>query len=165
MMLDARHLNDPVWLACGGVETLLSYGATDQQIEDLIDGEGRFADLLSKVPPRHCQFLEKDCLPYYETEEHIFVHANADPDLPMDQQSEDMLYWQKLIRPCEHISGKTMICGHTRQTSGWPLNLGTTICIDTNVYEDGWLTCLDVHTGRIWQADERGETRTGWLDD
>jgi serine/threonine protein phosphatase 1 len=165
MMLDARYVTDPLWLACGGDTTLRSYGITDRQIEELIDEEACYEDVLANVPPRHWRFLEKYCLPYYETDEHIFVHANADPDLPLDQQSDDMLYWQKLIRPCVHISGKTMICGHTRQKNGWPLNLGTTICIDTNVYEDGWLTCLDVYTGRVWQANERRETRSGWLDD
>ncbi len=83
----------------------------------------------------------------------------------MDQQSDDMLYWQKLVRPCAMFSGKIMICGHTRQKNGLPLDLGTTICIDTNVYEDGWLTCLDVRTGRIWQANEMGKSRIGWLHD
>ena len=165
MMLDARHSTDPMWVACGGGATLLSYGATDQQIEDAIEKGGHYGDLLLKVPPGHWRFLEEECLPWYETETHFFVHANADADLPLDQQSDDMLYWQKLLRPCVHVSGKTMICGHTRQKSGLPLNLGTTICIDTNVYEDGWLTCLDVHTGRIWQANELGKARCGWMDD
>ncbi len=165
MMLEARHLTDPLWLACGGVTTLRSYGATDPQIENAIDGIDSLDDLLAGVPPRHWQFLENDCRRWYETETHFFVHANADADLPLDRQSDDMLYWQKLIRPCNHVSGKTMICGHTRQKTGRPLDLGTSICLDTNVYEDGWLTCLDVDTGRIWQANELGKTRTGWLGD
>ncbi len=42
MMLDARHLTDSLWLACGGDATLLSYGITDRQIEDAIDGKGCF---------------------------------------------------------------------------------------------------------------------------
>ena len=103
-------------------------------------------------------------MPYYETEKHIFVHANLYPDLPLAEQPDYMLYWDKLVEPCAHVSGKTMICGHTRQKSGLPLDWDTTICIDTNVYGDGWLTCLDVLTGRIWQANELGKARTGWLD-
>jgi len=165
MMLAARRFTDPLWLACGGGETLLSYGATDRQIEELLEGRGRMNELLAKVPSRHWQFLEEDCLRWYATETHFFVHANADARLPLDRQSDDMLYWQKLIGPCSHVSGKTMICGHTRQKSGWPLDLGTTICIDTGAYDDGWLTCLDVPTGRIWQANEQGEIRIGWLQD
>jgi serine/threonine protein phosphatase 1 len=165
MLLEARQRSDPLWLACGGVKTLRSYGASDQQIEDLIEGRSSSADLLADVPDRHWQFLEDDCRAWHETEHHIFVHAYADPDLPLEQQSEDVLYWQKLLRPCEHVSGKIMICGHTRQKNGLPLDLGSTICIDTNVYEDGWLTCLDVESGRIWQANELGKARTGFLHD
>jgi serine/threonine protein phosphatase 1 len=58
-----------------------------------------------------------------------------------------------------------MICGHTSQKSGRPLNLGHAVCIDTWVYGRGWLTCLDVQTGKLWQANQAGETRTAWLDD
>ncbi|HTU89032.1 MAG TPA: hypothetical protein VMF69_02945, partial [Gemmataceae bacterium] len=80
------------------------------------------------------------------------------------EQPDYILYWEKLTEPCAHFSGKTLICGHTRQKSGLPLDLGTSICIDTNIYDGGWLTCLDVRSGRIWQANEQGATRTGWLD-
>lgn len=163
MMLEARTRTDPLWLACGGIQTLRSYGATDRQIEDAVEGKGRFEELLAGVPARHWQFLENDCVRWHESERHIFVHACLDPELPPEQQSDDMLYWQKLIRPCAHVSGKTLICGHTRQKSGVPLDLGTSVCIDTSVYDGGWLTCLDALSGRIWQANEQGETRMSWL--
>lgn len=165
MMMDARNAVDPVWMACGATETLLSYGATEEEIEAAVDRGSAFGELLARVPPRHWHFLEEQCVAWHETDRHFFVHANARADQPLDQQSDNVRYWQKLLWPCSHYSGKIMVCGHTRQKSGWPLNLGTTICIDTNVYDDGWLTCLDVHAGRIWQANERGETRTCRLED
>jgi serine/threonine protein phosphatase 1 len=159
MMLDIhRHGVDPLWLSYGGNNTLQSYGIDDDY--DDID----LRELLAKIPKRHWKFLEDDLLPYYETDEYIFVHANLYPDLPLDEQPDYMLYWEKLDGPCAHVSGKTMICGHTRQKSGVPLNLDTSICIDTNIYDGGWLTCLDVLSGRFWQANEQGETRTGWLE-
>ena len=76
-----------------------------------------------------------------------------------------MLYWEKLHRDysAPHQSGKIMVCGHTAQQSGMPLDLGHAVCIDTFVYGTGWLTCLDVHSGRLWQARQNGETRTGCL--
>ncbi|HZV06316.1 MAG TPA: metallophosphoesterase family protein [Gemmataceae bacterium] len=166
MMLEARNGHDLGWLAVGGKETLLSYGITESEIDTLEEGDSYFGDpngLLARIPQRHWEFLEEDCLPYYETEKHIFVHANLYPYLQLDEQPDYMLYWERLVEANEHISGKTMICGHTRQKSGVPLDLDTSICIDTNVYDGGWLTCLDVRSGRIWQANERGETRTGWL--
>ena len=59
-----------------------------------------------------------------------------------------------------------MVFGHTAQKSGWPLTIGHAVCIDTWVYgPTGWLTCLDVDSGEVWQARENGETRTGWLDE
>lgn len=157
MMLNVRRSGvDPLWLSYGGNVTLRSYGIDDS-------GEIDLQEVLAKIPERHWKFLEEDCLPYYETEEHIFVHANLYPDLPLEDQPDYMLYWERLDWPCAHFSGKTMICGHTRQKSGIPLDLETSICIDTNVYDGGWLTCLDVLSGRIWQANERGEKRTGDL--
>ena len=56
-------------------------------------------------------------------------------------------------------------CAATRGSrSGVPLDLGSTVCIDTGVYDSqGWLTCLHVETGGYWQANQRGETRTGSL--
>jgi serine/threonine protein phosphatase 1 len=143
------------WLALGGSETLASYAPAGQ--------EGRFED----IPDRHWHFLEQTCQPYYETDAHLFVHANAYPNLPLAQQPDYMLYWEPFVtdwsRP--HDSGKTLICGHTSQRSGLPLDLGHAVCIDTRVYgATGWLTCLDVTTGRLWQASEAGDARTGWRD-
>jgi serine/threonine protein phosphatase 1 len=167
MMLEVRNGRDLGWLAVGGKETLRSYGIADSQIDALFEDAGWFSDLqgsLGQIPKRHWKFLEEDCLPYYETDKHIFVHANLYPDLPLDEQPDYMLYWERLVEPCAHMSGKIMICGHTRQKNGLPLDLGTSVCIDTNIYEGGWLTCLDVLSGRVWQANELGKVRTGWLD-
>ena len=101
---------------------------------------------------------------WYETETHFFVHANAYPDLPLEEQPRYMLLWEKLYQPCVHVSGKVMICGHSRQADGLPRNLGATVCIDTGAYErQGWLTCLDVTSGHFWQADQQGHRRAGVL--
>ena len=92
-------------------------------------------------------------------------HVHAALDLPFDEQPAYMLLWEKLDGVVEHISGKVMVCGHTRQKDGVPLDLGATVCIDTGIYdEQGWLTCLHVETGRYWQANQRGQTRTGHLE-
>jgi serine/threonine protein phosphatase 1 len=156
MMIDARDGWDGryMWLACGGYETLLSYGSQDPDASDL-----------SEVPKAHWRFLETACVDCYETDSHFFVHANAYPDLPLSEQPPYMLYWEKLIDPCTHVSGKTMVCGHTRQLGGLPRNLGASVCIDTGAYDPhGWLTSLDVTTGRYWQANQAGQMRTGWLE-
>jgi serine/threonine protein phosphatase 1 len=116
------------------------------------------------VPEEHWHFIENVCANWYETETHFFVHANVAPDVPLIEQSHHMLFWEKFADPAPHISGKTMVCGHTSQKSGVPLNFGHAICIDTRVYGKGWLTCLDVMSGRIWQANQAGQYRTAWID-
>ena len=58
-----------------------------------------------------------------------------------------------------------MVCGHTSQKSGRPKNRGHAICIDTYAHGGGWLTCLDTTSGRVWQANEKREVQTSWIDD
>jgi serine/threonine protein phosphatase 1 len=155
MMVVARDdpQERPMWLRFGGVETLESY---DHRPGD---------DVYDRVPERHWQFLERELLNHHETADHIFVHATARPDVPLADQDTMALLWHRLTGPIAHVSGKRVICGHTRQDSGYPLDLGSTVCIDTAIYEaHGWLTCLDVGTGQFWQANQRGDTRIGSLD-
>jgi len=155
MMLQARFSSrhESEWRYCGGKETLASYSKSDKG--------GKLKD----VPAHHWDFIENVCVDWYEIDTHFFVHANAYPDLPLADQPSYMLFWQKFNNPAPHFSGKTMVCGHTSQKSGVPINLGHAICIDTRVYGKGWLTCLDVTTGRVWQANQSGQQRRAWIED
>ena len=156
MMLESRkgreYLKD--WLTCGGREALASYGNQyTEQVREL-------------VPASHWEFLDETCVDWYEIDTHFFVHAQVDPGIPLDDQPLSMLHWEPLLfTPAPHTSGKIMICGHTKQRSGVPRNWGCAVCIDTWVYGDGWLTCLDVKSGRYWQANRHGELREDWLDE
>ena len=151
MMLDGRnnYIAQEEWLHCGGRATLDSYNGT-----------------LDDVPDAHWRFLE-DTQATYEADTHFFVHANAFPEIPLDEQPEYMLFWEKLQATWStpHTSGKTMVCGHSAQKSGVPLDLGHAVCIDTFVYGTGWLSCLEVRSGQVWQARQTGETRIGRLGD
>ena len=49
--------------------------------------------------------------------------------------------------------------GHTPQKSGEVLDLGYMKCIDTNCHGGGWLTALEVGTGKVWQANLVGEVQ------
>ena len=91
---------------------------------------------------------------------HIFVHANVESKTPLTQQSTVWLRWDKFIGDeVRHISGKTVICGHTSQSSGMPAMCDGFICIDTRAHGGLWLTCLDVDKELIWQASQSGEFR------
>ncbi len=109
---------------------------------------------------RNWRFLER-CRPFYETDTHRFVRANYLPALPLREQPVEVLRWRSL-EDCvsgPHVSGKVAVVGHTPQTSGEVLNLGHLLCLHTFVQGGGWLTALDVLTGQVWQADERGRMR------
>ena len=149
LLLDVRARRHPIsWLlGIGGVATLDSYGP------------GRD---LALIPEGHLAFLE-GCLDYHETPRHIFLHANYDPDLPMEEQPYSRLRWESLraATPAPHPSGKTVIVGHTSQRGGEILDLGHLKCIDTFCFGGGWLSALDVDTLQVWQANKEGELRGG----
>lgn len=133
------------WLKFGGEETLNSY--------DYKPGS-------DMIPPEHVRFI-RAFRDYHETESHIFVHANYDHSLPMERIGGTKLRWE-FIEPAKlrpHFSGKTVVVGHTPQVSGEILDLGFLICIDTDCSRGGWLTALDVETGRVVQANQRGDLR------
>jgi serine/threonine protein phosphatase 1 len=157
MMLAARGDVEALrgWLLCGGAQALASYSPLGD------------AGSLVDVPDEHWHFLDRCCVAWHETATHIFVHANVHPDVPMDEQPGYLLRWEAIDaqNSAPHCSGKVLVCGHTQQRSGLPLNLGHAVCIDTWAYGSGWLTCLDAATGRIWQANQEGRVRTLWLDE
>lgn len=142
------------WCACGGAEAMESYAGPD--------GVGTLDD----IPDSHWHFIEHVCVDWYEADAHVFVHANLHPGLPLKEQPTDWLHWQFLSPTyhAPHISGKTMVCGHSEQRTGRPLRLDRAVGIDTWAYGNGWLTCLDVTTGEYWQANELGTVRAGRLE-
>jgi serine/threonine protein phosphatase 1 len=156
MLMDAKEnpIKFAMFLGVGGDNTLESYR---------LDGhDEEFPDL---IPAEHWDFFEQHLLPYFETETHFFVHAGAYAEIPLADQPEFMLYWEKWNDPPKHDSGKIMVCGHTSQKSGLPLFNGNAVCIDTWACGGGWLSCLHAESGKIWQANQDGETRTMWLDE
>ena len=120
-------------------------------------GPGR---VLSLIPDNHLKFAQS-CLDYHETKTHIFVHASYESHLPMGEQTTSILRWEPIGKsvPERHISGKTVIAGHTSQKNGEIRDLGHVKVIDTYWYGGGWLTALDVRTEEVWQADREGNMR------
>jgi serine/threonine protein phosphatase 1 len=132
------------WLLFGGSATLQSYGSLR----------------IETIPDEHIAFLRK-CLLFYETDQYIFLHGCYDPELSLQRQSSQMLLWGKLrpAPPGPHCSGKTVIVGHTAQHDGQILDLGYLKCIDTCCYGSGWLTAMELPSGRVWQADKQGKIK------
>jgi serine/threonine protein phosphatase 1 len=135
------------WQEIGGDATLASYGSFEA------------------IPRTHWDFIENQCLRLWETDTHFFVHANAYPNVPLNEQPDLAIYWGRFDNTWPHNSGKVMVCGHTSQKDGLPRNRGYAICIDTWACGRGWLSCLDVEAGVIWQANQAGQSRRLALDD
>lgn len=134
------------WIYSGGEDTLKCYAGRGKN--ELID-------------PDHLEFLRGHCRDYHETDGFIFVHANYFPNLPMSQQSSRTLRWEFIEpeRMAPHYSGKTVVAGHTPQTSGEVLDLVFLKVIDTDCSRGGWLTALEVGSGEVIQADQLGGIR------
>ena len=152
MMLEAAEnpFGADSWKECGGLETLLSYGVL------------RGSDWPSKIPEAHWSFLRSTGR-YYETARHIFVHACLDPQLGLDEQMNDMLYWETFDQLRPHRSGKKVVCGHTTLGDSKIADVGYGVCIETGVAYGGWLTCLDALSGQFWQTNQDGHSRSGKL--
>lgn len=136
------------FLGMGGEATLASYG-------------GVRLDNLQAIPRQHVAFLRR-CRDAFESESHLFFHAQYVPHLAVARQPPRALRWEKLrdVVPPPHVSGKRAIVGHSAQKSGEILDLGHIVCIDTFCYGGGWLTALDVESGQVWQVDHTGRLRS-----
>ena len=127
------------WLMIGGQVALNSYGPGLQT---------------EAIPIEHFDFL-RTCRPYFETETHLFLHANYFPDVPISQTKNHTLRWLSLrdhIPSRAHCSGKIVIVGHTPQSQ--VLDLDYLIGIDTGCAMGGRLTALDVDTKQSWSSTE-----------
>jgi len=148
MLLDAQTDESVVeaWLRYGGSATLASYGGDPENI-----------------PVEHLEFF-RSAVNFVESERNIFLHANLERGIPLDRQSAEWLRWTHLTGfEIPHESGKRIVCGHTPQKSGYPLEFPGWICIDTFACGTGWLTCLDVTTNDFCQANQSGNLRFGSL--
>lgn len=123
----------------GGDTTIESYGLVETT-------EGKKIN----VPENHLEFF-KSLLPYYETDDYIFVHAGIRSGIPMEKQSVDDLTWIRhaFIRSF-HDFGKIVVFGHTPLPD--PLVQPNKIGIDTGACYGGKLTCVVLPETRIIQV-------------
>ena len=140
-----------MWECLAGESPLSSYGV------------GASEELLGNVPRQHLEFLESRCCDSHETEEFIFVHGGIQPHQNPAEEDRDRLQWSALSLAAPHISGRTVVCGHTSQSTGTIADLGHTICIDTGITKGQWLTCLDLTDFSFTQVSAKLECRRGVL--
>ncbi|NTW48353.1 MAG: serine/threonine protein phosphatase [Chlorobiales bacterium] len=149
------------WSLNGGDATLASYSPNG----------------ILEIPDSHIDFISS-CPYYYDTPNFFFVHAGLKPYFTIEDNlskfSPHDLTWERDHLAKEHIETqdyvweKTVVCGHTPQSS--PLILNKLICIDTGcVYSKssnlGKLTAIRLPSYEIVQVKNQQVKRTikNWL--
>ena len=150
MMINAiknPKLSATMWLQCGGEEALESYG-----------------NKLANIPEWHVDFLSSG-IDYYETPEAVFVHANLEPGIPLNEQASHWLRWKHLSGSERQLGdGRLVICGHSKQPEG-PLYRNGWVCLDTGAYGGGVLTALEITSRNIIIASPKQVNDSLTLED
>lgn len=108
-----------MWYWQGGAETYASYDGNEQEMQHAIEWFKSFPL-------------------YYESDNHIFVHAGLRPNLPLSAQTEnDMLWIREEFIGSAFDWGKRVIYGHTATTV--PNIQRNKIGLDTKPREQGFL--------------------------
>ena len=128
-----------LFLFNGGRATLSSYGFRDATDRKKI-----------VLPDDHMEFFQS-LLPWYETDDYIFVHAGLRPGIPLDKQSPEDLMWIRYeFIDSSHDFGRVVVFGHTHMAE--PLMEANKIGIDTGAVYGGSLTCVALPEKEIYQA-------------
>jgi serine/threonine protein phosphatase 1 len=140
-----------LWECLAGDSPLTSYGI------------GVTESVLQTIPPHHLRFLEETCQNFHQDEDFIYVHGGIQSHLDPGEESTERLHWSTLSQAVPHLSGKTVIFGHSAQKSGRVADLGHTICVDTGITSGGFLTCLNLDTREFVQVSDEERINRGQL--
>ena len=134
-------VEDDIYLANGGFATLKAYGISRSDAPKVRK---------KKIPPDHLKFF-KTLLPYYETDQFIFVHAGLIPGRELNEQSlYDMQWIRQTFIDSDDDFGKRVVFGHTHFSE--PLVEDNKIGIDTGAVYGGRLTCVELPALKFYQV-------------
>jgi serine/threonine protein phosphatase 1 len=134
-------VEDDIYLANGGFATLKAYGILRSDAPKVRK---------KKIPPDHLKFF-KTLLPYYETDQFIFVHAGLIPGRALNEQSLfDMQWIRQTFIDSDDDFGKRVVFGHTHFSE--PLVEDNKIGIDTGAVYGGRLTCVELPALKFYQV-------------
>lgn len=144
------------WCRYGGREALASYGidVSDLSEEALAAKAGEIARRFeAALPPEHAAFLAETRLSW-RCGDYLFVHAGIRPGTPLEAQTaRDMLWIRHGFLESEAEHGVIVVHGHTPGPE--PVIRANRICVDTQAFASGVLTCL------VIEGDQRRLMATG----
>lgn len=130
---------DSRWLQFGGLDTLISYGISPDSFSRARARE-RAVLLDATIPTEHLDLLRS--LPGMLTlPTAVFVHAGIRPDIPLEAQRDDDLFWiREPFLGAEMPQDMLVVHGHTPNVE--PVVAGRRICVDTGAFATGVLTAV-----------------------
>ena len=144
LMLEYHRTGDPALLPflrhLGIDKTLNSYGVSrPQSLHEMFF-----------LPEEHRKLFDS-LLPYWETEDYIFVHAGLEPGLPLEQHDlSSLCETRSAFLSEEYDYGKLVIFGHT--PFEMPLVTPTRIGLDTGAVYGNFLTALELPSRIFYHA-------------
>lgn len=126
----------------GGIETIQSYG---------ISVFAPPTEMVSALPAKHFKFF-RELEAAIEVAEFICVHAGLNPQLSLDEQTDNDVYWiRDEFLNTTHEFGRTVIFGHTPHQELFmhmPYKLG----LDTGLVFGNKLSCVELTAGKVFQV-------------
>lgn len=142
------------WLRYGGRQTLLSWGADAEQLQE---GDlGALIELaVQLIPRRQRTWLSK--LPLtYRVGGYLFVHAGVRPGVSIERQKEEDCLWIREDFLDSRINHGAMIV-HGHSISEAVEEKSNRIGIDTGAYATGRLTALGLEGRSRWFLSTEGD--------
>jgi serine/threonine protein phosphatase 1 len=126
-------------------------------------GKATIGSYTEEVPESHIQFFKR-ALPYYQSDNKLFVHAGMDPLKPIETQSLQTLLWDRnLARTALDFylkeinanltSYDEVYIGHTPIPFGKPIHSCGIWMMDTGAGWSGVLSMMDIDTKEIFTSD------------
>lgn len=147
--LDDPELGARRWLRYGGLQTLASFGVP------LPRANADNAEALEELRDRLAEAMGPDMITWlrirplsWQSGNVWFVHAGADPDLPMDEQNPDVLLWgHRRFRTQVRFDGQWIVHGHTIVDT--PHAKDGRIALDTGAYATGRLSAAAISKDEV----------------
>lgn len=146
--LDEPTVKGARWLQYGGLQTLMSFGL--RQVTERAGEEVLMAarDVFAESLPQETQTWLRELPLRFASGNVSVVHAAADPDVPVDQQSARVLLWGHNKFPEKsRTDDQWIVHGHTITEE--PYAISGKINVDTGAYATGRLTCVRIGANEV----------------